>query len=130
LTDPDITCAPELICFNTAKVASLRDGLPGQDDLDRLAGAFKAVAHPGRLAVLHLVAQEECCVCDLAHTLGLPISTASQHLRRLKQAGLLLSRQDGKLVLYRLADHAMVPFVTRYVSASRALDDANGNGAA
>ena len=42
-------------------------------------------------------------MCDLAHTLGQPVSTASQHLRRLRRAGLLESRQDGRLVFYSLS---------------------------
>ena len=119
---------PELVCFNKPKVERLQEGLERPEDLETMARALKVAGHPGRLAVLRLLAREECCVCDLAHTLGLPISTASQHLRRLKQAGLLQSRPDGKLVLYRLTDHAMVPFVTGFVSNGSADVDESGAG--
>ena len=55
------------------------------------------------LALLSLLALEDCCVCDLAHALQLPTSTVSQHLSRLRAAGLLRSRQEGKYVIYSLA---------------------------
>jgi DNA-binding transcriptional ArsR family regulator len=67
-----------------------------------LADRYKAMAHPCRLAILYALALEECCVCDLANILRKPVSTISQHLRMLKAAGLVKSRQDGKLVFYEI----------------------------
>jgi ArsR family transcriptional regulator len=95
------------MCFNEAKVADLRSSLPGLDDTARLAEALKAVGHPGRLAVFQLLAREECCVCDIAHTLEQPVSTVSQHLQRLRRAGLVRSRKQGKWVFYRPTDSAV-----------------------
>jgi len=54
--------------------------------------------------MLHLLATHEGCVCDIAHTLQMPVSTVSQHLRILKGSGLLTSRPDGKWVIYSLTD--------------------------
>ena len=103
--DPDLCDdLPKVICFNERKVAHLRDALPCEDSLEQDAERFKALAHPGRLAVLHVLEDDECCVCDLAHTLRQPISTASQHLRRLHRAGLVTSRKEGKLVFYAVTD--------------------------
>jgi DNA-binding transcriptional ArsR family regulator len=97
---------PRVICFNTSKVARLRDGLPSEAELEETASVLKAAAHPGRLSVLWLLESQECCVCDLAHTLQQPVSTASQHLRRLHAAGLVRSRREGKLIFYALEDTA------------------------
>lgn len=97
---------PKVICFNRQKVQHLRDALPAAATLGREADRLKALAHPGRLAVLHVLEAEECCVCDLAHTLESPVSTTSQHLRRLHRAGLVSSRPEGKLVFYSLAPEA------------------------
>ncbi len=105
-TRPD-DCAAA-VCFHADKVAKLRELMPSPSDLARRADALKALAHPGRLTVLHLLALEECCVCDVAHTLRIPISTASQHLQRLKRAGLVRSRPEGKLVFYALQDRDLV----------------------
>ena len=95
---------PKVICFNEGKVAHLRDALPAKSVLEQEAERLKALAHPGRLAVLHVLDDDECCVCDLAHTLRQPVSTASQHLRRLHRAGLVTSRKEGKLVFYAVTD--------------------------
>ncbi len=94
------TPGEQALCFHEEKVEKLRESLPEEGCLTSRASALKAVGHPGRLAVLHLVALEECCVCDVAHTLQIPVSTASQHLRRLKAVGLLTSRSDGRFVFY------------------------------
>jgi ArsR family transcriptional regulator len=44
----------------------------------------------------------------LAERVGLSIANASQHLQQLRRAGLVASRRDGKFVLYRLADEAVL----------------------
>jgi DNA-binding transcriptional ArsR family regulator len=89
-----------VVCFNERKIAALRRRLAPAGEIAGLAAAHKAVAHAGRLAVLRLLADEECCVCDVANVLAIPVSTSSQHLKALKGAGLVASRQDGKLVFH------------------------------
>ena len=88
------------MCFNTAKIRALRAALPPKATLAASAARYKALAHPARLAVLEVLGVESCCVCDLANVLGLPVSTLSQHLKTLRKAGLVSSRQEGKLVFY------------------------------
>ena len=95
---------PEVICFNKPKVARLRRLVPDAAAMDDSVRLYKALGHPGRLAVLSLLALEECCVCDVAHVLRMPISTASQHLHALKRGGLAQSRREGKLVFYSPAN--------------------------
>jgi DNA-binding transcriptional ArsR family regulator len=92
-----------VVCFNRRKIDSLRRDLPAAGEIGGLSATYKVLGHPGRLAVLSLLATEECCVCDVANILRLPLSTASQHLRALRHAGLIRPRQDGKLVFYSLA---------------------------
>lgn len=90
----------KVVCFNREKIAVLKKRLPSAEDLEREAERLKAVGHPGRLAVLFTLARSECCVCDLSHVLGQPVSTVSQHLRILKAAGFVRCRHEGKLVFY------------------------------
>ena len=92
----------KIVCFNKGKIDALQECLPGSDELEQAAGCYKAMGHPARLAILHLLQDEECCVCDLANILDQPVSTVSQHLKTLKTVGLLRSRQEGKLVFYSL----------------------------
>jgi DNA-binding transcriptional ArsR family regulator len=66
---------------------------------------LKALADAGRLNVLALVCQSgEICVCHIEQTLKLPQPTVSRHLQKLKEAGWVLDRRQGKWMHYRLAD--------------------------
>jgi ArsR family transcriptional regulator len=77
---------------------------PKQALFTQFAAVAKALGHAHRLELLEFVAQGERGVDALAERAGLSVANASQHLIQLRRAGLLASRQDGKRVLYRLAD--------------------------
>jgi rhodanese-related sulfurtransferase/DNA-binding MarR family transcriptional regulator len=81
---------------------------PKQALLSQLAGVAKALGQAHRLELLELVAQGERSVDALADLAGLTVGNASQHLQHLRRAGLLTSRRDGRQVLYRLKDEAIV----------------------
>ena len=85
---------------------------PKQALLSQLACVAKALGHAHRLELLELSAQGERSVEDLAESAGLKVGNASQHLQHLRRAGLLASRRDGKQVLYRLKDEAIVGLLT------------------
>lgn len=63
---------------------------------------FKALSEPLRLEVIELLRTRELCVCDLCDRLGVAQSKLSFHLKTLKQAGLVRSRQEGRWIYYRL----------------------------
>jgi len=68
---------------------------------NKLARYAKALAHPARIAILQLLAQKQTCVCgDLVEELPLSQSTVSQHLKELKEAGLIKGEIDGVKVCY------------------------------
>jgi rhodanese-related sulfurtransferase/DNA-binding transcriptional ArsR family regulator len=75
------------------------------------AAVAKALAHGHRLEILELLAQGERSVDALAERAGLSLANASQHLRLMRQAGLLASRRDGKRILYRLSDPVVLDLV-------------------
>ncbi|PKM21916.1 MAG: transcriptional regulator [Gammaproteobacteria bacterium HGW-Gammaproteobacteria-14] len=54
--------------------------------------------------VLMLAQQTELCVCDLVDSLAVPQPTASRHLAKLRDAGLLMDRRQGQWIYYRLSD--------------------------
>jgi DNA-binding transcriptional ArsR family regulator len=57
---------------------------------NRIANYAKALAHPARIAILKLLIQKQACICgDIVEELPLSQSTVSQHLKELKQAGLI-----------------------------------------
>jgi DNA-binding transcriptional ArsR family regulator len=113
--DPDFC---RIICFHEEKIRSLRQALVSPDDIAEGAAVLKALAHPGRLAIVKLLAREECCVCDVANVFSWPISTASQHLARLKAAGLVRTRPEGKLVFYSLSRPGLPDLVSSLTGIS------------
>ncbi|MEM9542841.1 MAG: metalloregulator ArsR/SmtB family transcription factor [Cyanobacteria bacterium P01_E01_bin.42] len=63
---------------------------------------FRALADPIRVRVLETLGDRELCVCDLCEELQINQSKLSFHLKTLKQAHLIQSRQEGRWVYYRL----------------------------
>ncbi|NVB37697.1 winged helix-turn-helix transcriptional regulator [Pseudenhygromyxa sp. WMMC2535] len=75
-----------------------RDEAAANEQLARLA---KAIAHPARVAIIRLLVRHEgCIVGDIVGELPLAQSTVSQHLKQLKQAGLIRGEVDGPRVCY------------------------------
>jgi DNA-binding transcriptional ArsR family regulator len=68
---------------------------------NRLAKYAKALGHPARVAILKLLASKQTCICgDIVDELPLSQSTVSQHLKELKDAGLITGEIDGAKVCY------------------------------
>ncbi len=66
-----------------------------------LALFAKALAHPARIAILRYLAQRNECICgDIVSELPLSQSTVSQHLKELKECGLVQGTIDGPRVCY------------------------------
>lgn len=64
---------------------------------------FKALSHPTRLKILdRLKSEEELCVCHIYEDLNLEQSNVSQHLKVLKNQGILASQKKGLKVMYRI----------------------------
>jgi ArsR family transcriptional regulator len=82
----------------------------GKADAEELATAFRAIADPGRLRLLSLIAAQpdgEACVCNLLKPLGLSQPTVSHHLKVLFEAGLLGREKRGSWVYYRVLPERM-----------------------
>ena len=73
-----------------------------------LAALSKALGHPARVRIVRLLTRREYCVCgELVGQLPLAQATASQHLKVLKEAGLIRARNDGPRVCYSIHDEAL-----------------------
>lgn len=71
------------------------------DEDNRLAKYAKALAHPARIAILKLLLKKQACICgDIVDEIPLSQSTVSQHLKELKQAGLITGDIEGVKVCY------------------------------
>jgi DNA-binding transcriptional ArsR family regulator len=68
---------------------------------NKVAKYAKALAHPARIAILRLLVKKQACVCgDIVDELPLSQSTVSQHLKELKDVGLIKGDITGKSVCY------------------------------
>ena len=86
--------------------AAHRDALCGldEDELFEMAELFKVFGDSTRIRILYAMFRQEMNVTDLCEALGLSISAISHQLRLLKQAKLVRSRREGRMVYYMLAD--------------------------
>ncbi len=87
---------------------------------EQFARIGTAIASGPRLELLELLAQTERSVDQLASRTGLTIANASQHLQKLKQAGLIVGRKEGQFVFYRLAGDDVVRLLTALTQVGEA----------
>jgi DNA-binding transcriptional ArsR family regulator len=68
---------------------------------NKIAAYAKALAHPARIAILQVLIKKQACICgDIVEELPLSQSTVSQHLKELKEAGLIKGDIEGAKVCY------------------------------
>lgn len=72
---------------------------------------FKALAHPVRLGIVKKLVEGELCVCKLQDYTDFSQSNLSQHLRLLKNAGLITSRKEGLFTYYKISDPEVVKLI-------------------
>lgn len=82
-----------------------------------LAAFAKAISHPARIAILKVLAEKNECICgDIVELLPLAQSTVSQHLKELKNAGLIDGSIDGPRSCYCINWKAFEKFNTEFNS--------------
>lgn len=71
------------------------------DMTENMATLCKALGHPARIAILrHLIAVDKCICGEIVEVMPLAQSTVSQHLKILKEAGLVLGEVEGPKICY------------------------------
>lgn len=93
---------------------------PKQEAFAHLARVGGALASEVRLEILELLAQSERGVDELASMTGASVANTSQHLQKLRQAGLVSGRRSGQAVLYRLAGDKVAHLLTALGEAGQA----------
>lgn len=77
----------------------------------QLANLAKAIGHPTRVAILRLLAHREgCIVGDIVDELAFAQSTVSQHLKQLREAGLIQGEIDGPRICYCINPDVLAQF--------------------
>jgi len=74
------------------------------ENYEQVSEMLKALGHPARLRIIIGLIENECNVGQIQKVLRLPQSTISQHLRTLKNAGIIKGRKEGNKTCYRVID--------------------------
>jgi len=98
---------PKECCPPAAERPDLRP-VEGPEADQELAELAKALAHPARVQILRLLVRKNACICgEIVDELPLAQSTVSQHLKILKEAGLVRGDVDGPRVCYCIEARAL-----------------------
>lgn len=90
----------DLCCPPPKEAVDLRP-VEGPEADEELAALAKALGHPARVKILRILVRKNSCICgDIVEELPLSQSTVSQHLKVLKEAGLIRGDVDGPRVCY------------------------------
>lgn len=82
-------------------------------DENKIAGFFKAIAHPTRINILKIIYKKNFCVNDISDVLDLNQPNTSQHLAILKNRNLLKKIKKGNEVCYKIRDPAIIELIHR-----------------
>ena len=74
-------------------------------DYEGFSEVLKSIAHPVRLQIIAGLIENECNVSRMQKILNLPQSTISQHLKVLKNSGVIVGRREKTKVCYRVVDN-------------------------
>ncbi len=93
----------------------IMEAMPSGEMIRSVADALAQLGDPSRLRIFWLLCHTEECVTDIAAYVRMTSPAVSHHLRLLKTAGLIVSRRDGKEMLYRAADSDLVSELHRVI---------------
>jgi len=77
------------------------------------AEKLKAISHPHRLCIIKGLMENSCNVTKIQECLNLPQSTVSQHLAKLKAAGIIEGKRCGLEICYRVVDEDVIEVVKK-----------------
>jgi DNA-binding transcriptional ArsR family regulator len=85
------------------------------EDVNQIAQLCKAMGHPARIAIIHHLLDQKSCICnDLVTALPLSQPTISQHLKALKEAGIIQGEVEGASMCYCIAPKALIAIQTYF----------------
>lgn len=99
------------IC-SKSKIKEYRKYLRSKKDIAKTVLFSKIISDSNRNNIVYLLYKfQSLCVCDLANILGVSIASASQHLRKLHDKGLVTTRKEKQTVFYALSDEDFISYL-------------------
>ena len=91
-----------------------------QNDLARLA---RALGHPARIAIIEFLVKTNACYCgDIVEEIGLAQATVSQHLKELKNAGIIKGNVEGTSICYCINPEIWNKLTTDFIGLFRTVE--------
>jgi DNA-binding transcriptional ArsR family regulator len=88
-----------------------------QDDHEKICEVLKALANPQRLYIARGLCENECNVNKIIEKLGIPQSTASSHIARLKNAGIVRGKRNGNEICYTVTAQPIKELIYAVIKA-------------
>ncbi|MEQ9289556.1 MAG: metalloregulator ArsR/SmtB family transcription factor [Cyclobacteriaceae bacterium] len=87
---------------DTSQISRCKEELV-KNEFSELTGFLNLTGNVVRLKILYLLKQEnELCPCDLSDILGMTVPAISQHLKKLKEGGMVTNRKSGQTIFYSI----------------------------
>jgi ArsR family transcriptional regulator len=98
------------------------------DKQNEIAILIKAIAHPARVAIIDYLIKAHACICgDIVNELPLAQPTVSQHLKELKNAGIIKGNIEGNSICYCIDEKVFFKLQSYFTGISRKLEKKKGN---
>jgi DNA-binding transcriptional ArsR family regulator len=98
------------------------------DKQNAIALLAKALGHPARIAIIEYLMKVETCICgDIVNELPLAQPTVSQHLKELKNAGLIKGSIEGNSICYCIDEKTLIKLQSYFTNISNKLEKKKNN---
>ncbi len=98
------------------------------DQQNSIATLAKAIGHPARVAILDYLLKVDACICgDIVNELPLAQPTVSQHLKELKNAGLIKGDIEGNTICYCINEKALDQLQSYFARITKKLEKKKNN---
>ncbi|MDI1255620.1 MAG: metalloregulator ArsR/SmtB family transcription factor [Flavobacterium sp.] len=98
------------------------------DKQNQIATIAKALGHPARIAIMEYLMSVDTCICgDIVNELPLAQPTVSQHLKELKNAGLIKGNIEGNAICYCIDEKALAMLQGYFANVSQVLMQKKNN---
>lgn len=95
---------------------------------NELATLAKAIGHPARVAIIDYLLKVDACICgDIVNELPLAQPTVSQHLKELKNAGLIKGEIEGNAICYCIDEKAFSKLQSFFINISNKIEKKKSN---
>jgi len=88
--------------------------IDNQPKYEEVSEKLKALAHPQRLCIVKGLIDNKCNVSKIQECIKLPQSTVSQHLAKLKTAGIVVGKRSGTEICYQVNDEKVKMFIKMF----------------